>query len=213
MQATPADQGCGRKKRPFLPAGTSGRLHLGECHATDHHRQNLGKPCGHRRERNRPSLYRPPPRPRGDESPGLRGAQDRRPQGPPAGADLCRSRPQRPHHRPLPGHRGPRQRPSGGYPSRQCPPFRRDPLRHERPPSGDRPCDRPRTGDHPPGTDHRLRRQPHRHPRGLRILGLRDRHLRGRARPGHPDPRPKATPHHGDPARWTAPPTASPPRT
>ena len=38
-----------------------------------------------------------------------------------------------------------------------------------------------------PGTDDRLRRQPHQHPRRLRGPGLRHRHQRGRARPGHPD--------------------------
>ena len=38
-----------------------------------------------------------------------------------------------------------------------------------------------------PGTDDRLRRQPHQHPRRLRGAGLRDRHQRGRARPGHAD--------------------------
>ena len=38
-----------------------------------------------------------------------------------------------------------------------------------------------------PGTDDRLRRQPHQHPRRLRGAGLRHRHQRGRARPGHAD--------------------------
>ena len=45
----------------------------------------------------------------------------------------------------------------------------------------------PGAGPDAPRPDDRLRRQPHEHPRRLRGPGLRDRHQRGRARPGHAD--------------------------
>ena len=52
-------------------------------------------------------------------------------------------------------------------------------------------------GPDPAGHDHRLRRQPHEHPRRVRRPGLRDRHLRGRARAGHPDAAPGAAQDDG----------------
>ena len=64
-------------------------------------------------------------------------------------------------------------------------------------PPGDRAHHRPRAGADPAGHDHRVRRQPHLHPRGLRGPGLRDRHQRGGARPGHPDPPPAPPEDHG----------------
>ena len=51
---------------------------------------------------------------------------------------------------------------------------------------------------HPAGHDDRLRRQPHLHPRRLRGAGLRHRHLRGRARAGHPVPGPEAAEDDAD---------------
>ena len=59
-------------------------------------RQDLGRPCRPRgRGRHLPSLHRPPPRPRGDQPAGLRGAAHGRPQGPRAREDDRRARPQR----------------------------------------------------------------------------------------------------------------------
>ena len=52
-----------------------------------------------------PALHRPPPRPRGDEPAGLRGAAHDRPQGARAREDARRRRPQRADHRPLARHR------------------------------------------------------------------------------------------------------------
>ena len=78
--------------------------------------------------------------------------------------------------------------PAGRDPPGQLPRVRRHALRHAERPPGDRPRHRPRAGPDPAGPDDRLRRQPHQHPRRLRGPGLRDRHERGRARPGHPDP-------------------------
>ncbi len=65
-------------------------------------------------------------------------------------------------------------------------------------PPGHRPRDRPRAGRHPAGDDDRLRRQPHLHPRRLRRAGLRDRHLRGRARARDPVPGPEAAEDDAD---------------
>ena len=62
----------------------------------------------------------------------------------------------------------------------------------------------PELGRHPARHDDRLRRQPHLDPRRLRLAGLRDRHLRGRARPRHPVPGPEAATHDADQLRRRA---------
>ena len=54
----------------------------------DHRRRPPGR-------RHLPALYRPPPRPRGDQPAGLRGPAHDRPQGPASGEDAGRGRPQR----------------------------------------------------------------------------------------------------------------------
>ena len=57
----------------------------------------------------------------------------------------------------------------------------------------------PELGVDPAGDDDRLRRQPHLDPRRLWLAGLRHRHLRGRARAGHPVPGPEAAEDDADP--------------
>ena len=79
--------------------------------------------------------------------------------------------------------------------------------------AGHRARGRPAARPDPARDDGRLRRQPHLHPRRVRRDGLRHRHLRGRARAGHPDAAAAAVQDHGDHRRRRAAPAASPPRT
>ena len=81
-----------------------------------------------------------------------------------------------------------RGRGAGGGPGEELPRVRHHPARPGQRGPGHRPRDRPRARHHPARQDHRLRRQPHQHPRRLRSPGLRHRHERGGARPGHPVP-------------------------
>ena len=162
----------------------------------DHVRQDLGGARGPRR----PDLHRPAPRPRGHLAAGLRRPAACRSPGAPSRQDARHRR----HNTPTDGTmaaRADRRRALPGPGRNAGAQLRR--VRHTallaglRAP-GDRPRDRPGAGHHPAGHDDRLRRQPHLHPRRLRLAGLRHRHLRGRARPGHPVPGPEAAEDDAD---------------
>jgi hypothetical protein len=170
-------------------------------------RQDLGRSRRQRTGRRSDPLYRPAPDPRGDHAAGLRRASRGRPQGAPARPHAGRGRPQHPHRGPGPGRR--RRGRRGSAPAAEDPGPQRPGQRHRvlpdgRHPQRDRPRGRPRAGPHPAGHDHRLRRQPHLDPRRLRGPGPRHRHLRGRARPGHPDPAPGEGQEHAGPRRRPA---------
>ena len=133
-------------------------------------------------------LYRPPPRPRGDEPAGLRRLAHGGPQGAPAGSDLAVADHNVPTDRPL----------ARASPSRESriqietlekncaefgvPYFPMDDIRQ-----GIVHIIGPEQGLTLPGHDHRLRRQPHLDPWRLRRARLRHRHLRGRACAGDAD--------------------------
>ncbi|CAA9276151.1 MAG: 3-isopropylmalate dehydratase large subunit, partial [uncultured Corynebacteriales bacterium] len=144
-----------------------------------------------------PALHRPAPGARGDQPAGVRRVAAGRPAGAPA----------RPHHR----HRGPQRadrrhraadrgqglRDPGGDAAPQLRRVRRAAARDGRPRAGHRARDRPAAGADPARHDHRLRGLAHQHARRVRRAGVRHRHQRGRARPGHPDAAAASTPDHG----------------
>ena len=163
--------------------------------------------------RHLPPLHRPPPRPRGDEPAGLRGAARSRPQGAPARPDAGRAGPQRPDDRPLAADRGRDLAHPGRDPGSELRGVRRPAARHARRPPGHRPRHRPRAGLHPAGHDDRLRRQPHQHARRLRRPRLRHRHVRGRARAGDADAGAEAPEDDADQRRGRAAAGLSRPRT
>ena len=187
------------------------RASAGADDAEDHVRQDLGRPRGRRR----PDLRRPAPGPRGHLAAGLRRAAARGPQGAPPRQDGRHRRPQRAHRRHA--GRAPDRR-------RALPSPGRDPgaqLRRVRDPGllaglrspGDRARDRSRAGADPAGPDDRLRRQPHRHSRRLRSARRRHRHLRGRARAGHPVPGLRSARRRCGSTTPASSATGSPPRT
>ena len=123
---------------------------------------------------------------------GLRGPAARRPRGPPPRPHARHRRPQRADRR----HAGRRPRSATSSSRRQVETLEAQLRRVRHPavlarlrPPGDRPHHRARARRHPAGHDDRLRRLAHRHPRRVRRARVRDRHERGRARPGHADAR------------------------
>ena len=139
------------------------------------------------RGRARPPLHRPPPHPRGHQSPGLRRTAAHRPHRTPPRPHPRDRGPQRPDRRLGQADR----RPGQPYPGRDAAPqlrgVRRTPAPARRHRAGHRPRRRAAARAHPARHDDRVRRQPHQHPRRVRRARVRHRHLRGRARPGHPD--------------------------
>ena len=71
------------------------------------------------------------------------------------------------------------------YAAQQLQRVRHHALRHPRSAAGHRPRHRPRARLHAARHDDRLRRQPHVDARRVRRAGVRHRHERSRARPGH----------------------------
>ncbi len=145
-----------------------------------------------------PALHRPSPGARGDQPAGLRRAARRGAAGPPPGPDPGDRGPQRPHDR----HPQADRRPGLPRPGRRAAQERRGVRRPDLLPglvrAGHRPRGRPAAGRDPAGHDDRLRRLAHLDPRRVRRAGVRHRHLRGRARPGHPDAAAQAVQDDGD---------------
>ena len=160
-------------------------------------RQNLGRPCGRPPGRRRlPALYRPPPRPRGDEPAGVRGLAPDRAQGARAGrrrspssTTTCRRPIARCRHR-----RSRRAAPQIEQLAEQRARIRHRILRRARSPPGHRPHHRAGAGLHLARHDDRLRRQPHLDARRLRRARARHRHLRSRACAGDADADPDRRP-------------------
>ena len=167
-----------------------------------HCREGLGattsSPGQRGRSRPGPALHRPPPAPRGHQPAGLRGAAPGGPPAAPPGPDDRHRGPQHAHA----GHRQAASRtPRPASRSRRCAPtaeefgVRLHSAGGRR--AGHRARGGPAAGPHPARDDRGLRRLPHLHPRRLRRPGLRHRHLRGRARAGHPDAAAEAVQDHG----------------
>ena len=177
-------------------------------------REDLGRPS--RRPaggRHLPTLHRPASGPRGDQPAGLRGPAADRTQGAPPRRHLA-----------VPDHNVPttdRSQPIADEMSRiqvetldqNCREFGIELFDMQRRPPGHRARHRPRAGLHPARHHHRLRRQPHQHAWRLRGPGLRHRHLRGRARAGHPDAGAEAAEDHADQRSRASCRSAAPPRT
>ena len=166
----------------------------GRNHATHIGREGLGRSRRLPRSgrRTRPHLHRPPPRPRGDESAGVRRTPTRRaPRAPPRSHDRHRG----PQHADV-GHRQADRRTDLAHADRD-PAEERGGVRHPPPQprrrrSGHRPRRRTAARPHAAGHDRRLRRLAHLDPRRVRGARLRHRHLRGRARPRDADAQPQA---------------------
>ncbi|KAI1694470.1 aconitase family (aconitate hydratase) domain-containing protein [Ditylenchus destructor] len=91
--------------------------------------------------------------------------------------------------------------PAGRDPGQELRSLRHHAVQDERPAPGHRPRDRAGAGRHLARHDGRLWRQPHLDPRRLGRAGLRHRHVRGRARAGHPDADPEKGQEHAGQGR------------
>ena len=146
--------------------------------------------------RHLPPLYRPPPRPRGDEPAGLRGPAPRRPQGArarkrrsPSSTTTCR-RPTAPSASPI------RKAASRSRRSPRTPQISASNITTSSTPPGHRPHHRPRAGLHAARHDDRLRRQPYLDAWRLRRARAWHRHVGGRARARHADADPEQSQEH-----------------
>ncbi len=162
----------------------------------------MGRACGAQRPGGaRPALHRPAPDPRGDQPAGVRRAPRRRAPGAPTGPHPGHRGPQRPDHRYRQADRRPDLPGPGRRPACERRGVRRADLLAGQRRAGHRPRGRPAAGPDPAGHDDRLRRLAHLHPRCVRCPRVRDRHLGGRARPGHADPAAQAVQDDGDHGR------------
>ena len=175
----------------------------GDDAAQDAGREGLGRTRGGawrgrgRLPHPRPALHRPAPRARGDEPAGLRGAASGRASGASARPDHRHGGPQHPDAGHRPADRGSHLAHADRDPAGQLRRVRCAPAPVGRRRAGHRPRRRPPAGPDPARPHRGLRRLPHLHPRRVRRPGVRHRHLRGRARPGHPDPAAEALQDHG----------------
>ena len=151
-----------------------------------------------------PHLYRPPPRPRGDEPAGLRGLAAGRAQG--ARAAERRSPSSTTTSRPPTAAAASRIRraAAGRAAGQERARVRHRILRRARPAPGHRAHHRAGAGLHAAGHDDRLRRQPHLDPRRLRRARARHRHVRGRACARDPDADPEEGQEHARDGRRRA---------